>query len=337
MDKGKLILYIYLYIPKSITMEKRQLGSSEIQTAPLVLGTNVFAWTVDEPAAFDILDTFTEGGFNMIDTANSYPSWVPGNLGGESEAIIGNWMKERGNRDKIIIATKVGWDIDAGRHGLTKEQVTKEVEGSLKRLRTDYIDLYQSHKDDPSVQQEETLEVYERLVKEGKVRVTGASNYSAARLSEALRISEEKNYPRYQSLQPHYNLYDREIFEAKLEPLCVKEGLGVIPYFSLARGFLTGKYRSKGDTTKSSRGSSVEKFYYNERGDRILKALDEVSARHNATPAQVSLAWLMARPSVTAPISSATSVEQLKEIMKAAELKLDDEAIGILNKASSYS
>lgn len=317
-------------------MEKRRLGNSEIETAPLVLGTNVFDWTVDEPTAFSILDAFTEAGFNMVDTANSYPSWVPGNLGGESEEIIGSWMKERGSRDKVIIATKVGWDIDPERRGLSPAQITKEVEGSLKRLKTDYIDLYQSHKDDPEVPQEETLEVYHRLVREGKVRVIGASNYSAERLRDALRISDEKGYPPYQSLQPHYNLYDREIFEAELEPLCLEENLGVIPYFSLARGFLTGKYRGKGDISKSSRGGSVEKFYFNDRGDRILRALDELSAGYNSTPAQISLAWLMARRSITAPIASATSVEQLREIMKAAEIKLDEAAIEKLDEASKY-
>lgn len=315
-------------------MEKRRLGNSDLQIAPVVLGGNVFGWTIDEPTSFDVLDGFVDAGFNLVDTADVYSRWKPGNEGGESETIIGNWMKKRGNRSKIIVATKTGMELADGK-GLAKVRILKRVEDSLRRLQTDYIDLFQSHKDDPDTPQEETLEAYEELVKQGKIRVIGASNFNAARLGEALEISKQKGYPSYISLQPQYNLYDRDMFEAELEPFCLEHNLGVITYFSLASGFLTGKYHSPEDYHKSARGPGMKRFM-NDRGMKMLDALDEVSKQLNATQAQVALAWLIARKSVTAPIVSATSTEQLKDILKAAELKLDAVAIDKLDTASAW-
>src|ERR1041385_1086638 len=253
-------------------MKKRQLGQSSIEVAPLMLGGNVFGWTADEPTSFKILETFVAAGLNFIDTADSYSTWVPSHQGGESETIIGNWFKQSGKRDKVVIATKVGSEIPEQGKGLSKTWIMRQVEGSLKRLQTDYIDLYQSHRDDPETPVEETLEAYAQLVKEGKVRAIGASQYSAARLTEALNVSKRLGIPRYESLQPLYNLYDRAVYEDELEPLCVSEGLGVITFYSLAAGFLTGKYRSEDDLSKSARGGTVKK-YLNERGFRILDAL----------------------------------------------------------------
>ncbi|HEX7968789.1 MAG TPA: aldo/keto reductase [Stellaceae bacterium] len=315
-------------------MEKRQLGKSGLEIAPLVFGGNVFGWTIDEPTSFAVLDAFVAAGFNAIDTADVYSKWAPGNKGGESETIIGNWLKRRGDRGQVIIATKVGMDMGAGRKGLSKAYILKAVEDSLKRLQTDYIDLYQAHADDPETPLEETLGAFAQLVKQGKVRAIGASNYTAPRLKEALETSKRLGYPRYESLQPLYNLYDRSAFEGELEQLCLEEKLGVIPYYSLASGFLTGKYRSEADLGKSKRGAGIKK-YLNPRGLRILKALDEVAAKYKATPAQIALAWLIARPSVTAPIASATSVAQLNELTKAAQLKLNRDAIELLDKASA--
>jgi aryl-alcohol dehydrogenase-like predicted oxidoreductase len=316
-------------------MNKRQLGRSELEVVPLTLGGNVFGWTIDEKTSFQILDGFAGAGFNLIDTADVYSRWKPGNRGGESETIIGNWLHQRGKRDQVIIATKVGGDMGQGKKDTGKKYILQEVEQSLQRLRTDYIDLYQTHWDSDETPVEETLEAYDQLVKEGKVRVIGASNFSPSRLLASLKASEKLGYPRYESFQPHYNLYDREVFEKELEPLCLEHKLGVIGYFSLASGFLTGKYRSEADLSKSARGEGNRK-YLNERGFRILKALDEVSVSHHTNPASVALAWLIARPSVTAPIASATNLEQLDSLVKATELSLDEGAIDLLNKASAW-
>src|SRR5579872_7264164 len=274
-----------------------------------MLGGNVFGWTVDQSAGFKILDAFVDSGLNFIDTADIYSTWVPGHKGGESETIIGNWLKRLGNRSKVIIATKVGMEMTPNDKGLTKAYIFRAVERSLQRLQTDYIDLYQSHQDDATAPLEETLEAYAQLIKQGKVRVIGASNYTAERLAAALDASERHAFPRFESLQPHYNLCERAGYEAALEPLCLEKKLGVIPYFSLASGFLTGKYRSEADLSKSPRGQGVKK-YLNERGFRILAALDQVAQNLHATPGKVALAWLMARPGVTAPIASATSLAQ---------------------------
>lgn len=314
-------------------MQKRQLGSSEISVAPLAFGGNVFGWTIDEKTSFALLDAFVNFGFNLVDTANVYSTWVPGNKGGESESIIGNWLKATGKRNKIVIATKVGKTMGDGSKGLKRDYILKSVEESLKRLQTDYIDLYQSHDDDTNVPLEETLYAYDLLIKQGKVRAIGASNYGAKRLAEALAVSGSKSYPAYISLQPQYNLYDRAGFEEELETLCLEQNLGVISYYSLASGFLTGKYRSKDDLVKSVRGAGISK-YLNERGFRILAALDEVAAEHHTVPAVISLAWLMHRKSITAPIASATSVKQLSELVKAADVTLSESDIGILNEAS---
>src|ERR1019366_5271963 len=285
-------------------MKKRKLGHSEILVAPLALGGNVFGWTVDESTSFALLDQFVSSGFNLIDTADAYSRWVPGHSGGESETIVGKWLKQSGKREQVVIATKVGMEMGPGRKGLSKAYVLQAVEDSLRRLQTDYIDLYQSHLDDADTPLDETLETYAQLVRQGKVRVIGASNFSALRLEQALNVSRQHAYPRYESLQPEYNLYQRSGFEAALEPACVKHGLGVICYFALASGFLTGKYRSEKDLAKSVRGGSMQK-YMNERGFRILDALDDVAKQHQSTPTKVALAWLIARPSITAPIASA--------------------------------
>ncbi len=316
-------------------MEKRKLGRSGIEVSPLCLGGNIFGWTIDEQQSFTVLDGFVAAGFEFIDTADVYSRWVPGHKGGESETILGNWMKQRRNRKKIILATKVGMEMGDGGKGLSKAYILREVEASLKRLQTDYIDLYQSHKDDPESPLEETLEAYAELIKQGKVRAIGASNYNAERLEEALRLSKEHGYPRYESLQPLYNLYDRQEYETKLEPVCVKNELGVIPYYSLASGFLTGKYRSEADLSKSKRGQGVKK-YLNERGFRILAALDQVAQKYNSSAARVALAWLIARPSITAPIASATKLDQLTELVGATRLELDQASIELLNEASRY-
>ncbi len=316
-------------------MKKRKLGNSDIAVAPLALGGNVFGWTVDEPTAFKILDAFVAAGFNLIDTADTYSRWVTGNKGGESETIIGKWLKQSGNRKEVTIATKVGSEMGPNRKGLAKPYIVRAVEDSLQRLQTDTIDLYQSHKDDPDTPLEETLEAYAQLIKQGKVRVIGASNYGVTRLSEALQISARKGFPAYQSLQPRYNLYDRVEYEQSLEPVCREMGMGVITYSSLASGFLTGKYRSGKDLSKSIRGQGM-RLYLNDRGFRILEALDHAAEQYDATPAGVSLAWLVARPGITAPIASATSVEQLNDLIEGTKLKLNQESIDLLNKASAY-
>ena len=315
-------------------MKKRKLGNSGLEIAPLAFGGNVFGWTADEPTSFRLLDEFAEAGFDFIDTADVYSRFAPGNEGGESETIIGKWMKQKRNREKVIVATKAGMDMGEGKKGLAKSYILRSAEDSLKRLQTDYIDLYQAHIDDSQTPLEETLEAFAQLIEQGKVRAIGASNYSAERLSEALEVSERLKIPRYESLQPLYNLYDRAEFEEKLEPLCLEKKIGVISYFSLASGFLTGKYRSEDDLSKSPRGRRA-KGYMNERGFRILDALDEVAKRYSSTPARVSLAWLIARPSVTAPIASATSLEQLDDLIEATRLELDDSSIEMLNQASA--
>ena len=314
-------------------MEKRNLGGSPLSVAPLAFGGNVLGWTVDESTSFSLLDHFVGAGFNLIDTADIYSKWAAGHSGGESETIIGKWLKRSGKRDQVVIATKVGMEMAPDRKGLAPDYIRRAVEDSLRRLQTDHIDLYQSHADDPDTPLEETLEAYARLVEQGKVRVIGASNYSAPRLAEALEISRRHGYPGYRSLQPEYNLYDRAGYESALEPLCVEQGLGVICYYSLASGFLTGKYRSAQDLGKSVRGPGVGK-YLNARGFRILDALDEVAKKHGSTPARVALAWLIARPSITAPIASATTLAQLDELIEAARLQLDTASIARLNQAS---
>jgi aryl-alcohol dehydrogenase-like predicted oxidoreductase len=316
-------------------MEKRKLGDSGIAVAPLAFGGNVFGWTVNEKMSHALLDAFVAAGFNLIDTADSYSRWVPGNKGGESESIIGSWIKSRGNRDKVIIATKVGSDMGQGKKDLSRKYILQEVENSLKRLQTDYIDLYQSHYDDLTTVVEETLAAYDLLVKQGKVRVIGASNLTPERLLRSIETSKQYGYPVYQTLQPLYNLYDRETFERELEPICIEHGLGVIGYYSLASGFLSGKYRSEHDLSKSPRGGGIKK-YLNERGFRILAALDRVAGELQSTPAGVALAWLIARPSVTAPIASATSIEQLNALIKATGLKLDASSIALLSNASEW-
>lgn len=314
-------------------MNHRSLGRSPLSVAPLAFGGNVFGWSVDEQRAFELLDAFVDGGFNLIDTADVYSAWVPGNRGGESEAIIGKWLKRSGKRDKVVIATKVAkW---TEHRGLSPININQAVEGSLKRLQTDYIDLYQAHEDDASVPLHETLGAFGRLIEQGKVRVIGASNYVADRFAEALKVSAQYNLPRYETLQPEYNLMSRPGYEKALEPLVMSEGIGVINYYALASGFLSGKYRSESDLAKSAaRGGSVRK-YLNAHGLGVLAALDKVAAAHNATPAQVALAWLIARPSVTAPIASATSMAQLRELFGAVNLSLAKDEIAWLDQASA--
>lgn len=315
-------------------MQRRELGKSGLKIAPLMLGGNVFGWTADEAMSHRLLDQFIDAGLDAIDTADVYSIWVPGNKGGESETVIGKWIAKSGKRDKAVIATKVGWDMGPGGKGLSRAHIVKSVEGSLKRLQTDVIDLYQSHRDDPEADQEETLAAYDALIKAGKVRAIGASNFPAARLRQALSISATKNLPRYQTLQPHYNLYDRADYERDLAPLAQSEGLGVIPYYSLASGFLTGKYRSSADFGKSPRGGGMQRFL-DARGKKILAALDAVAAGHKASPAQVALAWLMTRPAVTAPIASATTPQQLDELIGATRLQLEPAAVAALDAASA--
>jgi aryl-alcohol dehydrogenase-like predicted oxidoreductase len=314
-------------------MEKRQLGQSSLYVYPITFGGNVFGWTADEAMSFKLLDAFVASGFNFIDTADAYSRWHPGNKGGESEIIIGNWLRARGGRDKVIIASKLGIEIVAGKKGLSRAYMMEAVEASLRRLQTDYIDLYQSHFDDPATPIEETLAAYGDLVKQGKVREIGASNFSASRLTDSLKISKENGLPRYQSLQPQYSLVERAAFEGPLEDLCLKEKLGVIGYYSLASGFLTGKYRSKADAEGRARGGRVA-AYLNDYGFGVLAALDDVAKRYNARPVQIAMAWLMARPSVTAPIASATDLDQLAELLKSAEIKLDAAAIQQIDVAS---
>jgi len=315
-------------------MKKKQLGHSGIQVPILCLGGNVFGWTVDERRSFELLDALLESGLNFVDTADTYSSWVPGNHGGESETIIGKWFKARGNRSKVILATKVGMSMGEGKKGLSRNYIRQAVEDSLKRLQTDYVDLYQSHRDDESTPQEETLGIYAELIREGKVRAIGASSFTAARLESALELSRKFNLPRYETLQPEYNLYTRSGYEGAIEETCVKHGLGVIPYYSLASGFLSGKYRSVEETASRPRAAALKR-YFTKRGMRIVKCLDKLACEVNAGSAQVALAWLMARPSITAPIASATTLAQLHELVKATQLALPESAIEELNLAST--
>jgi aryl-alcohol dehydrogenase-like predicted oxidoreductase len=315
-------------------MTRRPLGGSGIEVAPFALGTNVFGWTVDQPSAFRILDAFVDHGFSLVDTADVYSTWVPGHKGGESETIIGNWIAHSGKRSQVVIATKVGMEMPVGRKGLTSARIVEAAEESLRRLQVDTIDLYQAHEEDKATPIDETLEAFGRLVREGKVRAIGASNYSEAALASALEASERSGKPRYQTLQPKYNLYSRAEFERDLMPLCVEKQVGVIPYYGLASGFLTGKYRSEADLGQSPRGQGV-KQYLNARGMRILEALDQVAKAKHAKASQVALAWLMARPSITAPIASATTVAQLRELMGAVEVVLDPGSMATLDGASA--
>jgi aryl-alcohol dehydrogenase-like predicted oxidoreductase len=315
-------------------MERRKLGNSGLEVAPLALGGNVFGWTADEPTSFRILDTFVAAGGNLVDTADVYSAWAPGNKGGESETVLGKWLERPGNREKVLVATKVGKEMGPDKKGLSKSYILRAAEDSLRRLRTDRIDLYQSHADDPGTPLEETLEAYAQLIREGKVRAIGASNYHAERLSQALEVSGRHGYPAYRCLQPLYNLYDRAEYERELAPLCLEKGLGVIPFFPLASGFLTGKYRSEKDLEGRPRRRYVES-YLNDRGIRILEALDRVAEAHRSTPATVSLAWLLTRPGVTAPIASATSLDQLVDLIVATRLELDPSSIELLDRASA--
>jgi aryl-alcohol dehydrogenase-like predicted oxidoreductase len=316
-------------------MEKREIGRSGIKVHPFALGGNVFGWTIDESTPFEVLDTYVDAGLELIDTADVYSSWKPGNKGGESETIIGNWLKKSGKRNKVTIATKVGKPMGEGKKGLSRAYITQAVEASLKRLQTDHIDLYQSHDDDKNTPLLETLETYTDLIKQGKVRAIGASNYGADRLKEALQISKDHSLAAYQCLQPEYNLYEREQYEKDLEPVCRENHIGVINYYALASGFLTGKYRSENDLGKSPRGQGVKK-YLNDRGYKILGALDQVASDYKTTPASVALAWTIARPGITAPIASATGIKQLHETVAAVNLNLKSDAIDLLTKASSY-
>jgi len=316
-------------------MKKRQLGNTDLEVYPITFGGNVLGWTIDQETSVAILNGFTDAGFNFIDTADVYSKWKPGNHGGESETIIGNWMQEKKNRKNIIISTKVGSDMGPEKKGLSKKYIIQAAEDSLKRLKTDYIDLYQTHFDDLETPVQETLEAYDQLIKEGKVRWIGASNISPERLIESLETSERLGLAKYQTLQPEYNLYNRENYETNYEQIVLDYKLGVLNYYALASGFLTGKYRSESDLNKSQRGSGV-KNYLNERGFKILKALDIVSEQYSANQASVALAWLIKRNSITAPIASVTSLVQLEDLTRAAALKLNMEDIEILDDASDY-
>ena len=315
-------------------MAKRKLGTSDLSFEPIVFGGNVFGWTADDATSFAIIDRFVERGFTMIDTADVYSIWVPGHKGGESETILGKWLARGGTRDKIQIATKVGMDMREGGKGLSKAHILASVDASLKRLNTDYIDLYQAHADDETVPLDETLATFTSLVKSGKVRAIGASNYTAPRLTEALASAKNNALSAYVSLQPNYNLANRALFEGATQDLCVAQGIGVIPYYSLASGFLTGKYRRQEDLAGRARARAVGPFL-NERGLNLLAALDDVAAAHKATPAQISLAWLVAQPAITAPIVSATSLTQLDEILDSADIVLDKETLARLDHASA--
>ena len=314
-------------------MELRRVGNSDLKIAPIVFGGNVLGWTASEFDSFRILDAFIDGGFNAIDTADTYSRFVPGNRGGESETIIGNWLKQGGGRrERVLIFTKVGHEMGPGKSGLSKKYILTEVEDSLRRLQIDCIDLYQSHRDDPATPMQETLEAYSELIRQGKVRAIGASNFTAARLTESLNVARARALPRYECLQPRFNLYDRSDYAGELEQLCLRGNIGVIPYYGLASGFLTGKYRSPADFSKSPRGSRMSS-YLNPRGLRILAALDAVAETRSVSPAAVALAWLIARPSVTAPIASATRVEHVADFCAAAALPLSPAEISTLDAA----
>ncbi len=316
-------------------MQTRSLGHSGLEVVPLMLGGNVFGWTIDTQQSFRILDAFLDRGFNFIDTADVYSRWVPGNQGGESESILGQWLRQRGGRrEKIVLATKVGMDMGHGHEGLGKQHILESAEASLQRLGTDHIDLYQSHKDDAATPLEDTLEAYAQLIEQGKVRVIGASNYKGNRLTEAIELARKHDLPVYQTLQPEYNLYSRPDYETDLAPVAKRFGLSVVPYSSLASGFLTGKYKSVGDTEGKKRGSRVSR-YFDDRGRRILAALETVAGETGASQATISLAWLMAQPDITAPIASATSVDQLDELTASVDLTLSPEQLRQLDEASA--
>lgn len=313
-------------------MTTRELGNTGIHIAPLVFGGNVFGWTADKQRSFELLDRFVDAGFNAIDTADMYSTWVPGNQGGESETIIGQWLASRGNRDGVVLFTKVGMEMPDGQ-GLSASWIEQSIENSLRRLQTDYVDVYFSHIHDNDVPVEETLQAYDKLIRAGKVRTIGASNHTAEQLDAALKAADNNSLPRYRVLQPEYNLHDRASYDGPLRDLAMQEGMGVVTYFSLASGFLSGKYRSDADLGKSARGGAIER-YLTPRGMQILDALDEVAETHNATPAEVALAWLMARPGVTAPIASATRIQQLDSLIRSSQLALTDRDLSRLDQAS---
>ena len=318
-----------------MSFSTRQLGRSSLQVSPLCFGVNVFGWTVDEATSFSLLDAWLDAGMNFVDTADVYSRWVPGHAGGESETIIGKWLKKSpAKRQQLVLATKVGKDMGDGKLGLHPKYIKQAVDASLKRLQTDYIDLYQSHDDDPNIPFEDVMGTFGELIQAGKVRAVGASNYSAERLALALETSEKHRLARYESLQPLYNLYDRAVFEKELQPLCEKHGVGVMNFYALAAGFLTGKYRSEADVSKSARGPKTVGLYLNPRGLRIVAALDSVAARLGAQPGEVAIAWLLTRGAVVAPIASASSLGQLQSLVRAAELTLDSEALGVLEGVS---
>jgi aryl-alcohol dehydrogenase-like predicted oxidoreductase len=316
-------------------MEKRKIGLSDLTIAPLVLGTNTFGWSADQQTSFAILDAFVEAGYDAIDTADVYSCWVPGHVGGESETIIGSWLKARGRRERVVLATKVGGPMPGWGEGLSASYIVRAVEGSLQRLRTDYIDLYQSHTDDQRTPLDESLEAYDRLIKSGKVRAIGASHYEADRLSEALKITQDKGMCRYNSLQPRYSLCDRAEFETALQDICVKNDVGVIAYSVLAKGFLTGKYRPGADNSQSKWEETVKQRYVNDRGLRILGALDEVAEEQDVTQAEIALAWLVAQPGIVAPIVGVRSVAQLNGIIDFGRLTLERRQLDALSAASA--
>ena len=319
-------------------MLMRKLGRSGLRVAALCLGGNTFGWTTDQPASEAVLDAYIEAGGNFIDTADVYARWAPGNSGGESETALGKWMTARRNRHAVVIATKVMAPMGPGPNdtGLSRQHITAGVEASLRRLQTDFIDVYQAHWDDRETPLEETLRAFDDLVRQGKVRYLGASNHVAWRLARALWESDKRGFARYECLQPKYNLVFRDEYERELEPLCVEQGVGVIPYSSLASGFLTGKYRRDGALPSTARAGGVQKTYMNDRGFAILDAVEKVAAGAGATPAQVALSWLAHRPGVTAPIASATSPAQLKELIGGIDLALDAEATAALDRASAW-
>jgi aryl-alcohol dehydrogenase-like predicted oxidoreductase len=310
-------------------MSKRQLGRTDIAILPMVLGGNVFGWTANRAASLEVLDRFTGAGLEAVDTADVYSNWAPGNRGGESETIIGEWIESRKGRDRLVLITKVGFDMDTG--GLSATHIERAVEASLRRLRTDHVDVYFSHKPDPATGHEETLRAHEKLIKAGKVRAIGASNFDASQMRAALDVSTAKGLPRYEVIEPRYNLYDRDDFDGPLRDLATAEGLGVITYFSLAKGFLTGKYRGKADLSQSQRGDAVS-AYLNDKGTRILAALDDISAGHGVSPAEVALAWIIAQPGITAPIASATSAGQVESLIRATTLTLSAADIAALDQ-----
>lgn len=316
-------------------MKMRKLGSSNIKVSPICFGCNVFGWTIDQTRSFEMLDGFVDAGFNFIDTADMYSRWVPANKGGESETIIGNWLANGGARDKVVLATKVGMEMGPDRKGLKAQYIMRAVEDSLRRLQTDYIDLYQSHQDDPDTPQEETLQAYAKLIEQGKVRIIGASNFSAQRLGSALELAASGTLPAYQCLQPLYNLVEREAFEGELQGLCERNNVSVNPYYSLASGFLSGKYRSSDDAGLSARGAGIVGKYLNPKGLAVLQTMDTISAQLSTSHTALAIAWLMAQPTITSPIVSATSKQQLAQIIAAGELTLPAQALGALDEAST--